>query len=82
MLRSVISVVTTQKSYVYVISKNFARTVNAQFVTSNKFHSLHRAQSTLNYSTAKSINTMPFQVFLTRSDFPTTGIDLLQNEYG
>lgn len=73
---TMISTVTLLRSCVVVVSKNLTKSVNSSSVIRAITHTqAHKPISKRNYS-----NTMRPQVFLTRSDFPAAGIDLLQNE--
>lgn len=76
-LRNVISIVTLRRSCIGVVSRNTCKTVNLSAL--NYYTSVLQQKQSRNTSKIV-INTMRPQVFLTRSDFPATGSDLLRNE--
>lgn len=57
-----------------------SRTVSKPVIPSVFANSLNSSVSTSKLFFSRLLNTMRPQVYLTRSDFPTAGIDLLQNE--
>lgn len=70
-----ISSVSLLRSCAIVVSKTITKSVISKSVSAS-ITNIETRQFLLNYSTMRP------HIFLTRSDFPTAGIDLLQNEYG